>query len=55
MKPQENHNGSPPSDKYLAALKFETMSSHAIVLCNDRARLLVEVRRFNIYFLDISF
>ena len=54
MKPQENHNGSPPSDKYLAALKFETMSSHFIVLCNNRARLL-EVRRFHIYILDISF
>ena len=53
MKPQENHNASPPSDKYLAAWKFQSMFSHSIVLYNNRARLL-EVRRFNIYFLDIS-
>ena len=53
MKPQENHNTSPPSDKYLAAWKFQSVFSHFIVLYNNWARLLA-VRRFNIYFLDIS-
>ena len=53
MKPQENHNASPMSDKYLAAWKFQSMFSHSIVLYNNRARLL-EARRFKVYFLDIS-
>ena len=53
MKPQENHNASPMSDKYLAAWKFQSMFSYSIVLYNNRARLL-EARRFKVYFLDIS-
>ena len=53
MKPQENHNASPPSDKYLAVWKFESMFSHSIVLYNNWV-CLQEERRFNIHFLDIS-
>ena len=46
-------NTSPPSDKYLAAWKFQSMFSQSVVLYKNLARLL-EVRRFNIYFSDIS-